>query len=75
VECNSKRRRILVEQRLRASFRATFGASFQRVDLLSRTAPLPLPPFAKDNSSMQAAGECTAAWRAWLSRAMVPASI
>jgi hypothetical protein len=74
VECNSKRRQ-LVEQRLCASFWATFGANFQRVDLLSENLPLPLPTFAKYNSSMHAAGECTAAWRAWLSRAMVPASV
>jgi len=62
VECNSKRSHISVEKRLYVSFRATFGAIIQRVDLLSETLPLPLPPFAGDDSSMHAAGECTAAW-------------
>jgi hypothetical protein len=64
---------LSVEKRLCTSFRATFAANFQRVDLLFESLPLPLPLFAEDDSSMHAAGECTVAWRAWLSRTMAPA--
>jgi hypothetical protein len=61
VRCNSKRRYILVEKRLCTSFRATFAAIFERVDLLSESLPLPLPLFVEDDSSMHAADECTTA--------------
>lgn len=63
----------------RSAYARLFGRllapSSQRVDLLFENLPLPLPPFAGDDSTMHAAGECTASTaRVWLSRAMAPAS-
>ena len=39
-----------------------------------RTSRFHFHPLLKTTTTMHAAGECTAAWRAWLSRAMAPAS-
>lgn len=63
----------------RSAYGPRFGRllapALQRVDLLSESLPLPLPPFTGDDSTIHAAGECTASMaRGWLSRAMAPAS-